>query len=120
MFQEPCLFAFQCDMGGVVSGHSYGLVWLGRFVESFSWQHHLILVVFFFGQVVLPTQESVQLGGVLSGSIDEREIKPGQEEGPVCLLAVQVLRLPEVCEVPMVVQNLYHVLGSFKNVSPLF
>src|SRR5882672_6227977 len=79
---------------------------------------HLISVVFFFSQVVCPTQESVRLGGVSSGSVDEQEVKPGQEEGPGCLPVVQVLGLLEVHEVPMVVQDLYHVLGSFQNVSP--
>jgi len=52
--------------------------------------------------------------------VDEREVKPGQEEGPACLLVVQVLGAPEVCEVPVVVQDLYGVFGSFHNVSPLF
>src|SRR5882672_11968700 len=107
-------------MGGIVSSHCYGLIQLGRFVESLGWQHHLILVVFFFGQVVLPTRESVWLGRVSSRSMDEQEVKPGQEEGPACLPAVQVLRLPEVREVPMVVQDFYRVLGAFQNVSPLF
>jgi len=27
---------------------------------------------------------------------------------------------PEVHEVPMVIQDFYHVLGAFQNVSPLF
>jgi len=38
----------------------------------------------------------------------------------VCLPVVQVLGPPEVCEVPMVVQDLYGVFGSFQNMSPLF
>ena len=52
--------------------------------------------------------------------MDEQEVKPGQEEGTACLPAVQVLGLSEVCEVPMVIQDLYCVLGPFQNVSPLF
>src|SRR5882724_882724 len=64
--------------------------------------------------------ESIRFGRVSSRSVDEREVKPGQEEGPACLPAVQVLGSPEVCEVPMVIQDLYGVFGSFNNVSPLF
>jgi len=52
--------------------------------------------------------------------VDEREVKTGQEERPVFLPAVQVLGPPEVCEIPMVVQDLYGVFGSFQNMSPLF
>ena len=52
--------------------------------------------------------------------MDEGKVKYGQEEGPVCLPAVQVLGPSEVCEVLMVVQDLYGVFGSFQNVSPLF
>jgi len=50
------------------------------------------------------------------------KVKPGQEEGPDqhCLPVVQVLGPPEVCEVPMVIQDFYGVSGSFQNVSPLF
>ena len=47
-------------------------------------------------------------------------VKPGQEERPACLLVVQVLGPPEVCEVLMVIQDLYGVFGSFQNMSPLF
>src|SRR5882724_11054066 len=89
----------------------YDFIWLGRFVKSFGWQHHLISVVFFLSQVVCPAQESIQFGRVSPGSVDEREVKPGQEEGSACLLAVQVLGPLEVCEVPMVIQDLYGVFG---------
>src|SRR5882724_6461258 len=90
----------------------YDFIWLGPFVKSFGWQHHLISVVFFLSQVVCPAQESIQFGRVSPGSVDEREVKPGQEEGSACLLAVQVLgsrkyvrfrwsfRISMVCLVP--------------------
>src|SRR5882672_4279670 len=60
-------------------------------------------------------RESIWLGGVSSGSMDEREVKPGQEEGPACLPVVQVLGLLEVCEVLMVIKDPYCVLGPFQN-----
>ena len=40
-------------------------------------------------------------------------MKSGQEEGPACLPVVQVLGGLEICEVPMVIQDLYHVSSSF-------
>ena len=64
--------------------------------------------------------ESVQIGRVSPRSVDEQEVKPGQEEGPACLPAVQVLGHSEVHEVLMFIEDLYHVLGPFQNVSPLF
>jgi len=52
--------------------------------------------------------------------MDEGEVKPSQKYGPACFLAVQILGCLEVCEVPVVVQDLYHVSGSFQDVPPFF
>ena len=41
--------------------------------------------------------------------MDEGEVKSGQEERLACLPAVQVLGCLDVHEVPMVIQDLYHV-----------
>ena len=52
--------------------------------------------------------------------MDYGEVKLCESEGPVCLLVVQVLGHSEVHEVPVVIQELYHVLSPFQDVSPFF
>ena len=37
----------------------------------------------------------------------------------MCLLVVLVLGCSEVCQVPVVIQELYHVFGPFQDMSPL-
>ena len=51
--------------------------------------------------------------------MEKGEVKPCKPEGPAGLPAVQVLGHSEVHEVPVVIQDLYHVL-SIKNCSNLF
>ena len=62
--------------------------------------------------MIHPEEESVGFHGVPSQSVLH---KP---EGPSCLLAVQALGHPEVCEVPVVIQDLYRVFGPFQDMSP--
>ena len=82
-------------------------------MEPFVQQHHLVSVVLFFLSLMIHlTREGILLSQVLSWPVDEGEIKSGQKERPTCLPTVQVLGCTEVCEVPMVVQDLYHVFGS--------
>ena len=52
--------------------------------------------------------------------MDDGEVKSGQEEGPACLLVVQVLGHPEVHEAPMVIQDLYCASSSLQDVPPFF
>jgi len=52
--------------------------------------------------------------------MDEGEVKSGQEEGPECFPVVQVLGCLEICEVPMVIQDLYCVSSSLQDVPPFF
>ena len=50
----------------------------------------------------------------------EFEVKTGEEEGPACLSAVQVLGRPEVLEVMVVSPDVYLLLCPFEEVPPLF
>ena len=70
--------------------------------------------------MVCLTQEGIWLGGVSPWPMDEGEVNSGQEEGPVFLLAVQVLGSPEICKVHMVVQDLYCVSSSLQDMPPFF
>ena len=51
--------------------------------------------------------------------MNEGEIEPGEVKGPASLPTIQVLRCLEVCEVPVVIQDLYGVLFPFQDFSPL-
>ena len=50
----------------------------------------------------------------------EFEVKAGEEEGPACLSAVQVLGCPEVLEVAVVGPDVYLLSCPFKEVPPCF
>jgi len=67
------------------------------------------MIVFFHSLVVCPTGEVIQLGRVSPWSVDEGKLKPGYEEEPASLLVVQILGCPKVCEVPIIIQDLYCV-----------
>ena len=57
---------------------------------------------------------------MFTSSVGERVIEPRQVEGPPGLTMVQGLCRSKICEVPVVVQDLNHVLSSFQYMSPLF
>ena len=112
-------------MGGVSDGFSNLLVRL--FFQSvrvstlkvFGREHHLVLVVITIDLVVDTPGQGIWLGRVLAGSVGERVVKLRQVEGPMGLVTIQGLGCLKVCEILVVVQNLDHVLHSFKDVSPL-
>ena len=57
---------------------------------------------------------------MLTGSVGERVIEPGQVEGPPGLMTVQGQCCSKIREVPMVIQDLEHVFSSFQYMSPFF
>jgi len=75
-------------------------------------------VIVFFLSLVDCLTEGIWFGRVLPWSMDEGEIKPRWEEGPASLLVVQILGHPKVCEIPMIIQDLYCMFSSFQNVPP--
>jgi len=68
--------------------------------------------------VVYSLGESIWFHRMSSQSVNQGEIESREPEGPVGLLAVQILGSPEVREVPVVVQDLYCILSPLQNVSP--
>ena len=85
-----------------------------------SGEHNLIFVVFPFDLVVDMPGESIRFGRVSTGSVGERVIELGQVERPPGLTTVQGLCHLKICEVPMVIQDLNHMFGSFQYMSPFF
>ena len=55
-----------------------------------------------------------------AGTMGERVVELGQIEGPPGLVMVQHLGHSEICEVPVVVQDLDCVFSPFQYMSPLF
>ena len=50
--------------------------------------------------------------------MNQGEVEPCEPEGPVALPMVHSLGSSEVCEVPVVIQDLYCILSPLQNVSP--
>jgi len=92
---------------------------LRQFVKSFSWQASPDLGVFFSVKWSFRQERASGLAECRPGLwMSEKSTWTGR--GTSVLAGVQVLRLPEVREVPMVIQDFYCVLCAFQNVSPLF
>jgi hypothetical protein len=80
----------------------------------------LLAVIFSVGNVVVRhAGEGVGLGIGLSGTVDEREVKAGEVEGPLALSSAEVLCGAPVVEVAVVSDNLERLGRSFQEVSPV-
>ena len=93
---------------------------MGLTSETFSGEHNLTFVVFPLNLVVNTSGEGIRFGRMFTSSVGERVIELRQVEGPPGLMMVQGLCHSKIHEVPVVIQDLNHVLSSFQYMSPLF
>ena len=92
---------------------------MGLASETFCGENNLTFFVFSLDLVVNTSGEGVRFGRMFTSSVGERVIELRQVEGPLGLTTVRGLCHSKIREVPVVVQDLNHVLSSFQYISPL-
>src|SRR5258708_38698556 len=106
-FHEDGLFAFQGD--GFCCSQ----------LNSIWCQQGEVCIVICFPWMVCSPQQCIRPTHLPPQLVGQDEVKPGEVQGPLCLVAVQLVGLSEIRQVLMIHVDLELLIRAFKEMPPL-